>query len=68
MCATAEPGIFQCCPARPAKFPEGKSTGFFSRISREKYGEDGEKFGFVILNGRKMYFLILFDFIGFSGA
>ena len=29
---------FQCGPARPAKFPEGKSTGFFSRISREKSG------------------------------
>jgi hypothetical protein len=35
---------FQC----GAKFPERKSAGFFSRNSREKSGENGEKFGFVI--------------------
>jgi hypothetical protein len=33
---------------RPAKFPEGNHTGFFSRNSREKSGDSREKSGFVI--------------------
>jgi hypothetical protein len=55
MCATAAHGRFQCGLARfqcgplaPAKFPEGKTTGFFSGSTREKSGISGEKFGFVI--------------------
>ncbi len=40
---------FQCCPARPAKFPEGKSTGFFSKVFGEKSDRFGEKSAFVIL-------------------
>jgi hypothetical protein len=41
---------FQCGPLAPAKFPEGKSTGFFSGSTREKSGISGEKYGFVIIN------------------
>jgi hypothetical protein len=36
---------FQCGPERPAKFPEGNHTEFFSRNSREKSGYSREKSG-----------------------